>query len=442
MGRAETALAAGSDRLAAEVSARAVQEAETHWTADGGTMLQALMLQARAEAALGEVDAVIRLYDRIHGLTPGQGINRGWTDFSEGQLLTQAGEPTIGPALLRLALEQAKRLHDAGLAVAATRALTQQLEKTGNGQEAMVLWQGVLPLLSDDAPIHRVAVLEGFGRAAAGMARYKDAVRLFGQAVSLTRTVIGPGSPAYGQVVAAWAEALVQSGEPAKAEDALRLLENDTSPAMQRLRTTAMVRLAGAADDPVAVVMLARSSMEQARAALGPDSVGAALARLDLIEALLDTNKHVDEAYLDDAVRIVQAQNPSWQVAYRVARLRGLLALHINRFDTAAASFMRAEVLATTFEGPGTLAAAIERSELASVRLRAGKAAEADSLFRQALDMAAPDGHWRNTVWARIAGDAAEAAERVGDISRSIRLRRDADGLEPPVKARDTIRWL
>jgi hypothetical protein len=103
---------------------------------------------------------------------------------------------------------------------------------------------------------------------------------------------------------------------------------------------------------------------------------------------------------------------------------------------------MRAEMLASAYEGPGSLAAAMERSHRATVRLRAGKADEADTLFRQALDMAAPNGRWRNTVWGRIAADAAAAAERVGDIPRAIRLRRDADGLEPPVKARVTVRWL
>jgi tetratricopeptide (TPR) repeat protein len=442
MARAETASAAGSDRLAAEVGAQAVFEAETHWTKNGGTVLQALLLQARAEAALGDADAVIRLYDRIHGLAPGQGIARGWIDFGEGRLLTQAGEPVIGVAMLRLALDQAKRLHDGGLAVAATGGLAERLDGSGKGQEAVGLWAAMLPLLSDDAPAPRVTVLEGLGTAAVDMARYRDAVRLFGEAVSLSRRVMGAGSPVYGRLVVAWAGALSQSGEPDKAEDALRLLDGDSSPAMRRLRTIGMMRLASAANDPVAVVMLARSTMEQARATCGADSVGAAFARLDLIEALLGTGKHVDAAELEDALRVVQAQNPSWQVAYRAARLRGLLAARSGRLDDAAASYLRAELLATAYEGPESLAAAIEHSNRAAVRLRAGKADEADSLFRQALDMAAPGGHWRNTVWAQIAGDAAVAAERVGDIPRSIRLRRDADGLEPPVMTRATIRWL
>jgi hypothetical protein len=67
---------------------------------------------------------------------------------------------------------------------------------------------------------------------------------------------------------------------------------------------------------------------------------------------------------------------------------------------------------------------------------------EADELFRQALAMAAPDGQWRNMVWARIAGDAAAAAERVGDIPRATRLLRDADGLKPPVESRAMVRWV
>jgi hypothetical protein len=145
---------------------------------------------------------------------------------------------------------------------------------------------------------------------------------------------------------------------------------------------------------------------------------------------------------LNDTLQIIEAQDPSWRVAYRAARLRGLMAARSGRLDDAAAAYSRAELLAAAFEGPGSLAVAIERSNRASVRLRAGKAEEADGLFRQALDMAAPDGRWQNPVWGRIAGDAAVAAERLGDISRAIRLRRDADGLKPPVAARMTIRWL
>ena len=280
--RAETAIAAGSDRLAAELSAKAVLEAETHWTRDGGTLVQASALQARAQAAVGDADAVIRLYDRIHGLTPDQGISRAWTDFAEGRLLTQAGETIIGPEMLSLALRQGKQLHNPHLAVAATAALAEQLEQTGKGQEAVALWEATLPLLSDDTPALRVTVLEGLGTAAAGMAQHHDAARLFGQAAALAGTAIGPGSPTYGRVVLAWSEALAQSGEPDKAEDALRLLDGDPSPAMRRLRTIGMMQLALVSNDSAAAVMLARSTMEQARGAFGSDSVGTAYARLDL----------------------------------------------------------------------------------------------------------------------------------------------------------------
>lgn len=440
--RAETALAAGSVRVAVEVSAQALVEAETHWTRDGATLVQVLTLQARAESALGDVDAVLRLYDRIHGLTAEQGVGRGWTDFAEGRLLTQAGEPTVGPAMLWLALKQAKQLHNASLAIAATGALVEPLEAAGKGQEAVVLWEAILPLLSDDVPAQRVTVLEGLGVAAAGMAQYQDAVRLFGEAVSLSRRVVGAGSPAYGQVVLAWAGALIKAGEPDKAEGALHLLDSDTSPAMQRLHTIGTMQLALASNDPVAAIMLARITMEQARVTFGPDSIGAAYARVNLIEALLAVGRHVDAADLEAALRVIQAENPSWHAAYQAARLRGQLAAQTGRLDDAAASYLRAELLATTYEGPGSLAAATQRANRAGVRLRAGKADEADTLFRQALAMAAPDGHWRNTVWGGIAEAAAVAAERVGDVPRAIRLRRDADGLEPPVTARVTVRWL
>jgi hypothetical protein len=203
-----------------------------------------------------------------------------------------------------------------------------------------------------------------------------------------------------------------------------------------------MMHLASMADDPAAAVMLARSKVADATAAFGAGSVGAALARLDLIEESLAADKPVDGAELDDALRVVEAQVPSWAVAYRGAQLRGELAAHMGRLNDAATAFLRAEVLASAHEGFGSLAAAIARSDRASVRLRAGKVNEANQLFRQALAMAAPDGQWRNMVWARIAGDAAAAAARAGEISRATSLLRDADGLKPQVKSRATVRWI
>jgi tetratricopeptide (TPR) repeat protein len=442
LAQAETALEAGDNRDAVGFGARAVVEAETHWTQNGANLLQALLLQARAAAALDDVDFVLRLYDRIHTLTPEQGLTRGWTDFAEGKLLVQAGEPSIGLAMLRLALDQANHAHDTALAVAATGGLAERLVDTGHAHEAVDQWQAVLPLLSEDTPVHRVTVLEGLATAAAALGEWPDAARMLGEAVALCRAEIGAGSPTYGRLATAWAEALLRSGEPDAAEDALRLLDADASPLMQRQRTIGMLRLAGMASDPVAAILLARSLLDQAQHAFGPASVGAAFARLDLIEALVAAGKHVDPADLDAAAGIVQAQDPGWRSAYRIARLRGLVATRSGRFDDAAALFVGTERLVSAHEGPASLNVAMERSNRASAELLAGHAEAADRLYGQALDLAAPSGQPRNTVWAQIAGEAAVAAERVGEIGRAIQLRRDADALLPPVTARHTIRWL
>jgi tetratricopeptide (TPR) repeat protein len=442
LAQGETALESGNNRAAATFSARAVVEAETHWSQDSATLLQALQLQARSAGALGDADGVIRLYDRIHVLSPARGSGRGWTDFGEGRLLVQAGETSIGQAMLRLALGQGTRLHDTGLAVAAAGTLAEPLVDTGRGREAILLWESVLPLLSEDAPVHRVTVLEGLGTAAGSIGQQADAARFFAEAVSLGGTEMGAGTPAYSRLVVAWSEALTRSGQAAEAEDALRLLSPHMSPAAERQQTIGMLRLASMANDSVAAIHLSRSLVAQARTLFGPGSAGEGFARLDLIEALIGAGKHVDDADLDDAVQVVEAQDPSWQSVYRATRLRGLQAAHTGRLEDASASFMQAELLVAAHEGVGSLPAAMERSNRASVQLLAGHPDEADRLFRQALEMAAPDGQWRNTVWARIATDAATAAERVGDIERGSRLRRDADGLLPPVAVRATIRWL
>ena len=142
-----------------------------------------------------------------------------------------------------------------------------------------------------------------------------------------------------------------------------------------------MLRLAGMASDPVAAILLARSLLDQAQHAFGPASVGAAFARLDLIEALVAAGKHVNPADLDAAAGIVQAQDPGWRSAYRIARLRGLVATRSGRFDDAAALFVGTERLVSAHEGPASLNVAMERSNRASAELLAGHAEAADRLW-------------------------------------------------------------
>ncbi|HBK05543.1 MAG TPA: hypothetical protein DDZ81_06710 [Acetobacteraceae bacterium] len=441
--RAETALGAGRVRDAAAVADKAVIEAESGWTRDSGPLVQALMLRIRAAAASGDSDGVLRLYDRVHGLTPDKGPQRGWTDIGEGRTLIQAGEPDIGLAMLRLALRQANSLHDAGMALAATGALAEHALSTGRGHEAIGLWQAVLPVVSeDDAPMQRVTVLEGLGKAANAIADYADAARLFQEAVTLCRTANGPGSPLYHRLVAAWADALTQSGEPARTEDALRLLNIDPSPAARRQQTIGLIHLAQASHDSLAAMMLGHQLVAQAENAFGTDSVAAAFARLDLIEITIGSGKHVDQVALDDALRVILPQDSSWHVALRTARIEGLLAAERGQFSQAVTAFQRAETIAIDNEGPQSLDAASEVSNQAGARLKMGDVTEADALSRKALAMASPGGAWRNPVWARIAGVAAAAAERSGDPERAAKLRKRADQLAPTVPERETIRWL
>jgi tetratricopeptide (TPR) repeat protein len=156
LAQTETALDGGNLRDAAAFADMAVIEAETHWTHNTAPLLQALMLRIRVAAAMGDTDTVLGLYDRVHGLTPEKGSRRGWTDVGEGRMLIQSGAPDIGLNLTRQALRQANSLHDIGLAVAATGALAHHDLDTGKGREAITLWAAVLPLMSDDAPEHRV----------------------------------------------------------------------------------------------------------------------------------------------------------------------------------------------------------------------------------------------------------------------------------------------
>ncbi len=399
------------------------------------------MLRIRAAAAAGDSDGVLRLFDRVHGLTPDHGPDRGWTDIAEGRTLIQAGQPDIGVPILRLALRQAVALGDARMAVSATGTLAENVLGTGRGREAIDLWQAVLPMVPPDSPADRLTVLEGLGKAADGLAEYADAARFFQQAAELCGTAVGRGAPMYRRMVAALAEALTESGEPARTEDALRLLNADPTPAALRQQTIGLIHLAQASQDPFAAKMLGWQLAADASGAFGPGSVGAAFAALDGIEIEAGGGKHVDTAVLEAALRTILAQDTSWHVALRVARLEGLMATQSGRFDEAEAAFKRAGTIATDNEGPQSLDVANELANRAGVELKAGDVNRANALFQKALTMAAPDGAWHNPVWARIADDAAVAADRSGDTEGASKLRERAGQLVPSLPARDTVRW-
>ncbi len=439
--RTEADLDAGRVQDAVVSADKAVTEAEIAWTHDGDKLVQALMLRIRAAAAAGDSEAVLRLFDRVHGMTPDRGPKRVWTDIAEGRTLIRAGQPGLGVPILRFALRQSVALGDSRMAVSATSALAEHALSTGRGRDAIDLWRAVLPMVPPDAPADLLTVLDGLGKAADGLAEYADAARFFRQAADLSGTAIGRGAPQYRRMVAALAEALTESGEPARAEDALRLLNADPTPAALRQQTIGLIHLAQASQDPFATRMLGHQLVTRARIAFGPDSVAAAFATLDRIEIMTGSGKRVDPAELADAMRVILAQDASWHVALRVARLEGLLAAQSGLFGQAAAAFKRAETIAIDYEGPHSLDAASEVSNQAGVKLKAGDVTQADALFQAALTMAAPDGAWQNPVWARIAGDAAVAADRNGDLERANKLRERAGRLAPSVQARDTVRW-
>ena len=438
---AENDLDAGRVRDAVVTAGKAVAEAETAWTHDNSKLVQALMLRIRAAAAAGDSDGVLRLFDRVHGLIPGHGPDRGWTDIAEGRTMIQVGQPDIGVPILRLALRQAVALGDVRMAVSVTGTLAEHVLGAGRGLEAIDLWRAVQPMVPPDSPADRLTVLEGLGKAADGLAEYAAAARFFQQAADLCATAVGRGAPMYRRLVAALAEALTESGEPDRAEDALRLLNADPTPAALRRQTIGLIHLAQASRDPFAARMLGWQLAAAARGAFGPGSVGAAFAALDGIEIEIAAGKRIDPASLEDALRTILPQDASWHIALRLARLEGLMAEQSGQFGQADAAFKRAGTIAIDNEGPHSLDAASELANRAGVKLKAGDVTRANALFQEALAIAAPGGAWHNPVWARIADDAAEAADRSGDTEGASKLRERAGRLVPSPPARDIVRW-
>ncbi len=439
---AETDMQEGAFRDAAGAGDQAIAEIEDHWDRYSNYLQETIMQRARAAAAMGDVAGVIRFYDRVHDLARHDGSGRGWIDATFVRLLLQAGEPGNAQTIQSRVLADAKQANDTALAVAILVQQADHLIDIGDASHVDALWAPVLPDLGGKPSANRVYVLESLGRAAVAQGRDETAARLFQDAAETAGTVFGIGSQEYRTALVDRAVTLARLGRIDEAEGAVQPLTQDPCPAAALAHTDAEMQIALEADDMVAAVQHARIALAMTEAAYGARTPMTVAARLDLAEIEMMAGQNVDRTGLADTAALLLQQQPGWQSQIRIARLEGMMALREHNPAAAEESFVAVESMVLDHKGHDSLDVARARANRAAVRLAAGDAPGADVLFRQALDLAAPKGDWRNAVWAHIAMEAATAAEQAGDPDRSSQLRRDAASVIPTVTAHTTHRWL
>lgn len=439
---AETDMQEGAFRDAAGAGDQAIAEIEDHWDRYSSFLQETIMQRARAAAAMGDVAGVIRLYDRVHDLARHDGSGRGWIDATFVRLLLEAGEPGNAETIQTRVLADAKKANDTALIVAIMMQKAEHQVDIGNAGHVDALWEPVVPDLGNKPSANRVHVLESLGRAAAAQGRDEAAAELFQDAAQTAGTVFGIGSQVYRTPLVERAMALARLGRINEAERAVQPLTQDPCPAAALAHTEAEMQIALEADDMVAAVQNARIALALTETAYGAQTPVTATARLDLAQIEMLAGQAIDRAMVADATAVLLQQQPGWQSQIRIARLQGMMTLREHDLAAAEASFVAVERMILEHKGPDSLDVARARASRATVRLEAGDAQGADVLFRQALDLAAPKGDWRNALWAHIAMEAATAAERAGDPDRSSKLRRDAASVVPTVTAHTTNRWL
>ncbi len=439
---AETALQEGAYRTAATYGDQAVAFIQDHWEDYNNDLRDTLYQRARAAAAMGDATGLIRFYDRIHDLSRRDGTAQAWVDDSFIRLLFEAGEPGNAEPIEKRVLEQAQQANDTNLIVSITNLRADQLIDTGAASQVQGLWAPILPLLGDEPSVNRMIVLDSQGRADTALARLEAAAAEFKQAADMTRALYGSGVATYRTELVQQASALAELGQTGAAEAAIAPLATESAPAAGLLHMQTELEIALDAGDTIAALHEARDALTNVNAIAGPDSLPVIDARLTLAEVQLVAHSAVNEPDMSDAMAAFLTERPGWQSQIRIARLQGLLAMNQHRLKEADSAFALVEKILTAHQGPKTLAIARARANRAELRLLADDPAGADALFKQALDLAAPNGAWQNAVWARIAASAASAAERAGDPARASQLRHDAAGLLPAITAHAVDRWL
>ncbi|MGD9690558.1 MAG: tetratricopeptide repeat protein [Phycisphaerales bacterium] len=220
--------------------------------------------------------------------------------------------------------------------------------------------------------------------------RFRDAVALFEQSLDMDRALRGPVHTNVATTLANLARSLALLGELERAE------------------------------------VLARESVEIKILTVGLDHPDVAVS-LTTLGSILRDRAALDEARstLDQALRIGTRFHGSTH--FRVATTlhhQGLLLAESDQLEAAAETLARARDVRIAAEGPAHPEVLLSVTELARVRLRQGRAADAQALLDAGLlkvDPALPPTHWIIAAARAALGESLAALHRPGAAAQEFR---------------------
>ncbi len=257
----------------------------------------------------------------------------------------------------------------------------------------------------DDDPVVLAAVLHSLGETYLALAQYDRAKPLFQRALALRREALGPDDDLTIGTLGRLAATQAQEGDPrdaiATAAEvvAARRRTRGENDAEYSAALSNLGNMYADIGDYAAAEPLLRESLAIDRRVLGDDSEDITFTLNNLATVLVDEEKYEDAIPLHQeslALRRRLFGEPSAQVAIALGNYT--LALDgAGRYAEAEATADSALAMAITVFGPRHLRTATNRVRLAQVFLHTGRAAQAEPLLREAVDVFTTLGprHWR-----------------------------------------------
>jgi hypothetical protein len=254
-----------------------------------------------------------------------------------------------------------------------------------------------------------------------------SALQAFQQAELRAAATHGVGSAAHLAAIADLARAALADGRTGEARRTGDLLAGYASPEAALRLAQLRAEIAEESGDTVSALLEWWRAASLAREdAADAETMALVLLRTARV-ALAGGQRARAEELLAQAKAVLAAPRAGGDCALAMLELAALL--RADDPDPAAALAATAAWRQATlrWRGGGSLAALPPELALAGLELRIGDPAEAAARFSQALGQAERLRGRSSRLWARIAMQAADAADRIGDSARANALRMQAE---------------
>ena len=344
----------------------------------------------------------------------------------------RAGNPeeagAVGTAGLALILPNLPKTYAEPMLALTDATATARIAE-GQGAAAVALWRAAIARLDGwGGPADlRGPALRGLGMTLLATPDTRSALQAFQQAELRAAATHGAGSSAHLAAIAELARAALADGRTGEARRTADLLAGYASPEATLVLAQLRAEIAEESGDTVSALLEWWRAASLAREEAADAETMALVLLRTAREALAGGQRARAEDLLAQAKAVLAAPRAGGEPALAMLELAALLRVDDTDPAPALAATGSWREATRRWRGAGSLAALPPELALAGLELRTGDPAEAAARFSLALGQAERLRGRSSRLWARIAMQAADAADRIGDSARANALRTQAE---------------